>query len=58
MKATIDESGCLQVSAETALECYALAQWFDGWDKPIGQQTSALKIVITKDQSEQLKGKQ
>ena len=32
MKVTIVDDGCLEVTAETYLENYALTKWFDGYN--------------------------
>lgn len=47
MKASIDETGTLFVTAETPLESYALKTWFSGYNRPAGEQTSALSVETT-----------
>lgn len=33
MKVSLDETGCLKLSAETPLESYALRQWSDNYSE-------------------------
>lgn len=44
MKASIDERGCLRVTAETALESYALRAWWRDYDRTDGERPSSLLI--------------
>lgn len=44
MKATIDEAGCLRVTAETALESYALGAWSSAYFGPDGNGASTLVV--------------
>lgn len=37
MKANINENGKLSVIAETPLESFALARWFEDWSEHIGE---------------------
>ena len=46
MKAEIDEIGCLRVSAETALESYALGAWWKDYDRADAERQSTLMINI------------
>jgi len=49
MKAEIDEKGHLIISAETALESYALAQWMDDYwqQKEKGSQGKSVLQINT-----------
>lgn len=49
MKVTIDNKGTMKVTAETALEAYALAKWGEDYFGPSNQQTG--KSVLMLDHS-------
>ncbi len=48
MKATIDAAGCLRVTAETALESYALGEWSSAYFGPDGNGASTLLVENVK----------
>jgi hypothetical protein len=44
MKATIDERGCLHVEPESALESFALGQWWKGFEAAGELRSSTLRV--------------
>lgn len=58
MKATIDETGCLRVAAETPLESYALSAWAAAYFGPNGRGASTFVVEGVSGIRPQITGQQ
>jgi hypothetical protein len=57
MKATISLGGRLSIIPESEIEHYALAQWWAGFNQPLGSGTTELHVAIPPEDSAALKAR-